>query len=124
FVGLVDLAHHQLRSARMYQSRHAPRLLDLVGNPIPVGRGFNGYRSSRGTTQQCLPNRCRCMLQPILPRLSAVSLLVFHPRIMLVTVECDIFFHSAAPFTAFATASLRRRQESRFHIFILSASDK
>jgi len=64
-------------------------------------------------------NRSRLVLQAVLPQLPGVGLLVFHPRVMLVTSNA-IYSRMARllSFFCFATASLRRRQESRFHIFI------
>src|SRR5690348_11823043 len=96
-VGLVDLTHHHLGFARMHQPRLATGLLDLVDDPIPVRRRFDRHRRAAGATRQSLTNRTRRVLQPILLHLPCAHLLLLDPRVALVTVKCDIFFHGAAP---------------------------
>src|SRR6202166_3197586 len=78
----------------MHQARPAAGLLDLISNPIPVGGGFHRYLRSWLAFIQCCSNRSRPVLHAILSQLSGVGLLVLHPRVMLVTIKGNIFFHA------------------------------
>src|ERR1700688_4775609 len=78
----------------MHQARPAAGLLDLIGNPIPVGGGFHRYLRSWLAFMQCCANRSRPVLHAILSQLPGVGLLVLHPRVMLVTIKGNIFFHA------------------------------
>src|ERR1700688_4128423 len=78
----------------MHQARLAAGLLDLIGNPIPVSGGFYSYLRSWLAFMQCCSNRSRPVLHAILSQLPGVGLLVLHPRVMLVTIKGNIFFHA------------------------------
>src|SRR2546422_3168057 len=78
----------------MHQERPQTGLLDLVHNPVPIGRGLQRYRSAELATGQHPPDRPRRVFQTILPHPPGAYLFVLNPGIVLVTVKRDIFFHA------------------------------
>src|SRR5213594_764759 len=78
----------------MHQLRPQTGLLDLLHNPVPIGRGLQRYRGAGLATGQHPPDRPRRVLQTILPNSTRRHLLVLDPGVVLVTVKRDIFFHA------------------------------
>src|ERR671925_439890 len=93
-VGLVDLPHHELRFARMRQSRHAARLFDFVDDPIPVGGGLDGHRRPRSAGFQKFRDGAARVEQSTLSHPPGLHLLPLDPTVTLVTVQRDILAHA------------------------------
>src|SRR5262249_1108517 len=89
-VRLVDLAHHQLRLARMHEPGKAARRLDLVDDPVPVADRLHRYRRSSLTPLEKLPQGSALMRDPLLTNQLTVRPHHRGQGVALVRIERDI----------------------------------
>ena len=90
-IGLVDLAHHQLRLARVHKLGDAAGRLDLVDDPVPVADRLHRDRGARLTSRQKLLERPPLMREPLFADQPTVRPRHRRQGVALVGIERDIF---------------------------------
>jgi hypothetical protein len=93
-IRLVDQPHHQLRLARMNKLRLQSRLFDLIDDPIPITRSFDGYSRALPWTFEALSNGPRAVLHSKLLRSACFNIFSLYQRVALVGIKCYKFFHA------------------------------
>ena len=90
-IGLVDLAHHQLRLAGVHEPGHAAGSLNLVDDPIPITDRLERDGRAGLTSRQKLLQCSSLMREPLFADESTVGPNHRRERVMLVGIEGDIF---------------------------------
>jgi hypothetical protein len=93
-IRLIDHAHHQFRLARMDKLRLQACLFDLIYDPVPIARSFDGNRSASPSTFETLPNRSRAVFNSKLVRFPGFNIFPFYQRVALMGIKCYKFFHA------------------------------
>jgi hypothetical protein len=93
-IRLIDHAHHQFRLARMDKLRFQACLFDLIDDPVPIPRSFDGNRSAFPSTFETLPNRSRTVFNSKLGRSTCFNIFSLYQRVALMGIKCYKFFHA------------------------------